>query len=311
MDVYYGERTCAGIKKDGSGCNNKAYYLFNGIYVCGVHSKKDSRVELSKNPDKGANKLKDIEEMKAAYLSSQRTNQLNKRKGHVMCTKMSMMKEVNHTEGYLSVYPNKKHGNRKDGLGLPALSPMNLGPIDSKQPNLPISHNLENFWYASKLFPSQILCKKESHDDCDGKCFRKYQIEMFTNSEAERHNKHSKENGKKVFPLGWLWTESNGTTKLFKYVESRQFYCNYYERLVKKEDQFKKLINLMNDGMNLNIIGYDGINLNITLDDVKEHLNACYLDGSKPFGHELCLMTMLVFEDEEDYPWRKHKTENF
>ena len=113
MDVYYGERTCAGIKKDGSGCNNKAYYLFNGIYVCGVHSKKDTRVELSKNPDKGANKLKDIEEIKVAYLSSQRTNQLNKRKGHVICTKMAMMKEVNHTNGYLSVFRFFPFGSKR------------------------------------------------------------------------------------------------------------------------------------------------------------------------------------------------------
>lgn len=32
----------------------------------------------------------------------------------------------------------------------------------------------------------------------------------------------------------------------------------------------------------------------------------CYLDVSKPFGHELVLYTMLMFS-HKDYPWRNNK----
>ncbi|CAK7994703.1 Hypothetical protein POVR1_LOCUS227 [uncultured virus] len=310
--VYYAETICQAVKKDGVKCNNKAYYVSNSLYVCGVHSTPASRIKLPINPNKKANTEIKHQTSERLYLDAQERNRQLGMKGRIICTKMLMRKEISHVEGYMSVFPNKKHGNRQDGLGLPALSPMNLGPVVHSQPGLPQALNLENFWQSSKLFPNQVLdCGRKDHTSCGDNCFRKYQIEMFNNPVAERHNKHAKVDGKKVQPLGWIWTLSDETTKLFKYKESRQFYCCFYERLARVTDDYMKLVDLLRDGMNLNIIGYDGRDIrNCDREDLKDLLAKWYLDESHPFGHELCIVAMLIFEEDE-LPWRKHKTEEF
>ena len=82
-------------------------------------------------------------------------------------------------------------------------------------------------------------------------------------------------------------------------MDCRYFYCHFYERLVTKEEDYVKLKELINNGYNLNIVGYDGYNVN---KDLWIHYN----DTKKPFGHELVLYTMLIEPDKEKYPW-EHK----
>lgn len=58
---------------------------------------------------------------------------------------------------------------------------------------------------------------------------------------------------------------------------------------------------MLSEGYNLNFDGrdfhsYPGKSL-------KEKFKNCYLDDSKPFGHELCLCAMLLLK-ETDLPWR-------
>jgi hypothetical protein len=38
------------------------------------------------------------------------------------------------------------------------------------------------------------------------------------------------------------------------YIESRQFYCNFYERFALKDENFRKLKQMLKDGMNLQVI---------------------------------------------------------
>ena len=313
MDVYFGESKCAAICTNGNPCKNNAYYIDNKIYLCGVHSKKDSRKELQKNPNKMKIIANVISVHKESYLKMQKINQKTGKQGLVICSKMTMMKKVCHVNGYISIFPNCKHGNRKDGIGLPELSPMKLGPIICFWDNDLQSHNLENYWQCSKLYPSQKLeCDNNNHSKCQNSCFRKYQTEMFNDIEPHRHNKFSKVNNKKVAPNGWVWTYKDGSTKLFPYVESRQFYCNYYERLAIKTKAFRTLKDLLNDGMNLNIIGYDGWSLNDeNVDNLKVELMKLYLNSAQPFGYELCIVSLLIFDNPEEYPWRIHKTEEF
>jgi hypothetical protein len=56
-----------------------------------------------------------------------------------------MMKNPEHIEGFLKVFPNYKHQNRQDGFGCMKLSPKYLGPVDHGQPDLPPALNIENF----------------------------------------------------------------------------------------------------------------------------------------------------------------------
>ena len=53
---------------------------------------------------------------------------------------------------------------------------------------------------------------------------------------------------------------------------------------------------MIKDGVNLNIVGYDGYNINMDL-------WTCYNDTSRPFGHELVLYTMLIEDTINKYPW--------
>ena len=53
------------------------------------------------------------------------------------------------------------------------------------------------------------------------------------------------------------------------------------------------------------IRGYDGHEVNAA------QIESEYLNGSKPFGHELALFHMLTTPEPENYVCRKHKTFNF
>lgn len=326
MSVYYGETTCCAMKKDGVGCDNKAYYTVNNNnnkinnmkdskkdknYLCGVHSQKMVREKLPKNPNKQniKNDLLDIHEKLIENVAIK--NKINNIKGNVVCYKMKMMSEVLLKDGYLNIFPNFKHLNRKDGLGIPSLSPMSIGPIQHNQPDLPVSLNLENFHQGNKVFPDEV-------DDSNNPLpsFFKTQIDMYNDATPHRHkvNAHKiikKENKKgdkkekknKNIPLYSIWVLSNGDKVKLSYFESRQFYCNYYERATAHNPDFLLLKAKINDGYNLQICGYDAYDV---IKSPEEH----YLDTSRPFGHELVLYTMLVL-DKSDYPWRKYKTFNF
>jgi hypothetical protein len=74
--------------------------------------------------------------------------------------------------------------------------------------------------------------------------------------------------------------------------------------LASKQSDFKKLQDLIKNGTNIQICGYDGRSIG------HRSIEEEYLDPSKPFGHELVLATMLT-EKPENYPWKKYKTFDF
>ena len=315
---YYGETYCTALYKSGVNkgkrCKNKAYYyIYDSLdkkdnkYVCGVHSKKNNREDLIKNPnakEELAKKLKDRKEL------VQKTALHNKSlgiKGGIICSKFRMMKESPHVDGYMKVFPNFKHGNRKDGFGCKTLSPKFLGPINHGQLGLPVSLNLENFFQGAKCFASELDKKGEPSQD-----FYDSQIAMFKDPIPHRHKDVAKTiKGNKNICKFWVWKTKSGEEKHFTYFECRQFYCTFYERLAKEEDEFNKLLKYKEDGYNLQIIGYDGYDIReVKGETISEKLYNCYLDTSRPFGHELCLLSLLVLEEGE-YPWRKFKTEEF
>jgi hypothetical protein len=302
--VYYGETQCTGKKKDGLPCQNFAYYSQAGLTVCGVHSKESLRQKLPNNPNKkqivaqtAADHAKSIEDMAAL-------NKANGIKGHVVCYKMAMMKNPGYVKGYLNVFPNYKHENRKDGLGLPSLSPKSIGPIDHKQPGLPIALNLENFHQGNKVFPSEV-------DIVTGEPTKEFfdtQMAMYQDKIPHRHkdaassNANSTNSTNKNIPSYSIWVTPDGIKNKINYFTSRQFYCTFYERSVLKDPAYLDLLNKINDGYCMRIIGFDAY-------EVLPHqsLEDCYKDITRPFGHELVLYTMLTSEPKT-WPWRKYKT---
>lgn len=100
-----------------------------------------------------------------------------------------------------------------------------------------------------------------------------------------------------------VWITPTGELKKMAYVKSRQIYCHAFELLVQREPDWIKLTNLIRDGTNICICGFDAQPLN-------RSSNVRYLDASRPFGHEDVIITMLL-DPPETWPWKVHRTETF
>lgn len=289
--VYYAEVNCEAVN-----CKNKAYWETSKGYLCGVHSKKLERTQLEKDPNKKEKKKAELLEHENSVLRATQENQAKKQSGELIVSKLRMMAPVPHQAGYKSVFPNYKHGKRSDGLGLPSLSPKSLGPIEHGMEGVPVALSLENFHQGSKFFLHEL-----DEEGNPTEAALKFRNEFFQDPEPHRHKFERKQlpkNNPNIPEFSFLYG------KKFNYLESRWFYCVWYEHLA----DYEMLLKLMQEGTNLNIIGYDGYPIPEG-DDLKEVLMQCYQDTSKPFGHEMVLATMLLLEKKEDYPWNRFRPE--
>lgn len=290
---FHGEARC-----ERTTCTRRAYYYQNASALCGFHAKKTLRRPLPHNPDRLLMAERERELHSQSVSRARASNAASRRRGEVTCSGMGMFRsqQPTYTSGFENVFPNNWHGNRRDGRGVPELSPMRLGPVHHPQPGLPPARNLENFYQFSKRFPDETLSE-----------FDAAQRAAFEDPEPHRHKRRPSSrtaSGKPNIPIGWVWRLANGSRTHMTYVESRQFYCNYYERLAKEQPAFQRLLADVRSGTNVRICGFDGFQPTKPL---LEH----YGDTSRPFGHELVLYTMLTVEDPEEYPWRLMKTTEF
>ena len=299
-DPFYGETTCQAVTMAGKKCNNKAYWNAKGAYYCGVHVKKHAlgAVQLLKNPNAKAQKTQSLLDHDLTVEQARLDNVSKGKHGMVTVSKLKMMGTVPHKEGYLSIFPNAKHGSRKDGLGMPELSPKVLGPVEHVMPNLPVALNLENYHQHAKVWPFELNNNKLTQETFDAR------TQAYNSEIADRH-KHSKEVLKQYGPninqpLFSVYYDDDGKEHRYNYLECRYFYCHYYEILVSPIASFHRLVDLIQRGTNINIIGYDGY------DPSEKSLYDFYLDTSRPFGHELVLYSMLVTPNVKDYPWNKY-----
>lgn len=161
----YGSIGCRAVYASGKACRNKAYYIEKGTgnYLCGTHTA--SRIKMPKIPaaQKRAEALAAVAARADVIAAAREYNHANGRRGAVILYRMRMMKPIVYRSGFEAVFPNNKHGNRMDGLGLAALSPMQLGPVVHGQPHgLPDALNLENAWQQvishALPEPSSVLC---------------------------------------------------------------------------------------------------------------------------------------------------------
>ena len=135
------------------------------------------------------------------------------------------------------------------------------------------------------------------------------QCAQFQSKEPKRHKYSIKElpsKNKNIALYSWFY-DDNGIGRKFTYIECRYFYCHFYEMLAPKTEHFKKLLELRRQGFNLVISGYDGFTLRheeITADKLYEF----YKDSSRPFGHELVLLTLLFLDNSSEYPWNRYFT---
>ena len=142
---FHGELMCAR-----EACPNHAYFQLNGKYWCGVHSKRDAatRRPLPKDPQGSAKRQKLLQTHKELALIVPTDAP---RPGKVACYRMLMMRQVPLEGRWLNIMPNRKAVSRTDGIGMNALSPMLLGPVDHRQPGLPAARNIENYHQGNKV----------------------------------------------------------------------------------------------------------------------------------------------------------------
>lgn len=305
MEVpYKGEKTCVARYKSGEKkgriCGKPAYYLQDRQPLCGRHSDEKHRVELKDNPKKKEIAVEENESREKEVLDASVANFEKGLPGRVCCSKLHMRSAAPHVKGFQSVFPNFKHGNRSDGVGLPSLSPMSLGPVKGVG-RMPEAKCLENWWQGQKLYEEEIDKFGNVSD-----VFFQRRDEMFADSTP-----HRRKEGMKTNVDCFLWTDNEGNHIRYKYVPSRQFYCNLYERLSAENSDLTDLRRLREDGLNINIIGYDGFDFEKAEGrTAAEKLMTCYLDPSRPFGHEMVIVCLLLLKKEE-YPWVIHKTADF
>lgn len=210
------------------------------------------------------------------------------------------MKNPEHHDGYLKIFPNYNHAGRKDGIGYPSLSPKSLGPVHHGQPGLPVALNLENLHQGSKAFPQEVTAGKPNE------LFYKTRLGMYADPIPHRHKfekypELAPAGKNKNVPVFSVWVRPDGTEQYLSYFESRQIYCVIYEEFVKSLPDFITLKAKLADGYNLQICGYDAYPVDKPTEQV---LDKCYCDTSKPFGHELVLYCMLL----GFAPWKKYIT---
>lgn len=298
-DPFYGESKCQKPH-----CTNNAYWKCSNKFYCGMHGSKKTRIPLVKNPNAAESRAQREQEREQAVLRAMKQNQENKKEGDVICTKLRMMKTPQYVEGFRRIYPNFRHENKKDGFGCKNLSPMSLGPVVHNQPGLPDALNIENYHQGNKCFPWE--CEGFSTDP--GPDFYEMQRQFYLDPVPHRH-KFAREYVKDMdleninVPVFSVHFTTKGEEKHFTYVQSRYFYCKQYEKLAKLTEEFQTLKRWKQEGVNLQIIGYDAYPVTMSLD---EH----YKDATVPFGHELVLYTLLVVNDPAQYPWNKFREQH-
>jgi len=135
--------------------------------------------------------------------------------------------------------------------------------------------NLENLWQGSKVYDIDL-------DDNGNikKSFFDRRLKMVNDPKPHRRSL-PKSKGNILF-LYW-------DNVRYKYLESRVIYCKIYELLVRITPEYKELVKLVDSGVNIQIVGYDGVDSEITEETMKYHYN----DISKPFGQEFVLCCLL------------------
>ena len=211
---------------------------------------------------------------------------------------MRMMQNPELVPGWQLVFPNNRHENRTDGFGCASLSPMQLGPVVHRQGGLPAALSIENYHQYNKHFTEFETIEE----------FRRLRDAAYVDPTPHRHKYDSARikaankdfvNGANV-PTCSIHLDATGAERRYTYVESRFFYCYWYERLASEQETFRTLRTALDQGTNLRIVGYDAY------EPTEADLYVHYCDASRPFGHEMVLYALLTCAESRDRPWWRY-----
>jgi hypothetical protein len=263
--------------------------------------KKRKKKQLTKEQKERQEFLKKrSEEHKKSIKRKTKKNKKKNKKGKIRCNKLPYRfskgnklwpnrrgyKNINVCSGSTQIYKE--------------LSPMKLGPIKdikvvgfNKKIYKIEAKNLENLWQASKVWKSDLNSKNQPKKE-----WYIMRDRYYKDSKAYRHIKKSKTKKNVNIPLYSLWVNQNSEkVEKLSYLEARwKIYCPIYEDLVKNTKAFNDLKKLIDNGTNLQILGYDGYDY----ESQGKTLDECFDNDTVPFGHELALVSIL----KNDIPWK-------
>jgi len=272
----FSPRCCATLTKRGHPqCPLTAYYTVGTHLFCGRHS--SAHKEIRRPLPKRIRAPFDLE----SQIEHSRTPTLL---GSVVLQRFFFRRAVVQQPDRLIVFPNNRHANRKDGIGMATLSPMQLGPVHHLQPGFPPALSLENFWQGSKRFAH------ETEEE-----FSAAKRSAFLDPIPHRHK------AKGLKPLYWSWVSPvTGEEHRLGVVEAQQFYCRFYQLLVEPLEEYQRLAAMALEHR-LTLCGHDALPIS---PPTKEGILAAYRDTSASFGHERVLFAMLVLRlNPAGYPW--------
>lgn len=308
-----------------------AYVRFGDVILCNVHGKSRARrtkeipVALPKDPALLRARREDTN-MKAFAVMLHAAMRVfeSGRTGALRCDKLGMFNRFAHHPGFLPVFPNNRSkaslnpGASVFGVAANVLSPMQLGPVEVSPGTWAAS--IENAHQCRKVFPEEAGSEGEVSDRQ-----RAWMVRLMAMKTPFRHkpalpawgdpkfyNPPSKSVKRSNIPQFSLIDAPGGEARI-TYMESRQFYCTWYEVLARKTEAYAKLRTLLRQGFSLCIYGFDGFDMGVARcgvkgawgakEDVRERIFAAYSDISRPFGHEAVLFTLLALP-QGPYPWR-------
>jgi len=343
---YAGETRCqASYKNSGQKCREWARYYNTGggpRLICGIHSRKGKREPLATNPRADAIRTEQVQQRlrDADALATQRALAAG---GAPIAPLVSaapfpgMRREYSFVPapGYMPIFPNNKHGHAFGygrGFDASCLSPMKLGPVRHGQPGLPDALSIENYHQWGKVFPNEVQqgvpceCARAAEwaHFKPAPAFYEARNAAYVDPVPHRHKFPSKElkemnkdyvksvNGSKASinaPMFSVHLTPAGEERHYTYVESRYFYCHAMETLIlnTRAAHWAHLQQLLARGYALQIVGYDAYTPTGTDAD---SLYAHYCDGSRPFGHEMVILAMLVLPQADQLPWRRYRAQH-
>lgn len=240
-------------------------------------------------------------------------------RGDVRCGKLPHFRGAGilHPDGTVSkkhpVLPGYTNINVSTaGTTYKALSPMLLGPltaVEKKSPNKwfpngihpgftsldetrqqAISYNLENWWQGSKVYNIDVSPPGGPEGNMIQRSFFDRRAALMGDPKGHRRALPKKDG----YPVA-AYFDGN----VLNYVSSRIYYISYYEQLASARPEYQELQRQVNNGLNVQIIGFDGHDPDTGADYgahpiTYEILEREMYNPKLPFGHELVLCGMLL-----------------
>jgi hypothetical protein len=209
---------------------------------------KNKKLKVGDDPEKATQLKQALKDHEVTVKAAQKENKKDKIPGKIRANKLPHRLDKSIKD---KSWP-KADGYKNIGVcsGSPGifkeLSPMKLGPIKHDEAGLPAAKNLENLWQYSKVFSGDV--------DAKGNILPSWfarRKQGFSDPKPHRRAKKLSP-GEKTLYSYWKGEKLD-------YMEARRkIYCPLYAEYVVKTAAWTKLKEIMNDGYNIQILGYDG-----------------------------------------------------